>query len=36
MHSAVLVIIPEDGFVGEALEPFRDVEWDYFLIGGRR
>jgi hypothetical protein len=34
MHSAVLVIISQDGFVADALEPFRDVEFDYYVIGG--
>jgi hypothetical protein len=35
MHSAVLVIVPQDGFVADALAPFRDVEFDYYVIGGR-
>jgi len=35
MHSAVLVIVPEDVSVAEALEPYHHAEWDFFLVGGR-
>jgi hypothetical protein len=35
MHSAVLVIFHEDSNVAEALEPYRNAEWDFFEVGGR-
>ena len=35
MQSAVLVIVPQDCSVAEALEPYRNAEWDSFVVGGR-
>src|SRR5271169_403637 len=35
MHSAVLVIYHEGSNVAEALEPYRNAEWDFFEVGGR-
>jgi len=35
MHAAVLVIVPQDVSVAEALEPYRNAEWDGFEVGGR-
>ncbi len=35
MHSAVLVIYHEGSNAAEALEPYRDAEWDFFEVGGR-
>ena len=35
MHSAVLVIVPQDCSVAEALESYRNAEWDFFEVGGR-
>ncbi|MGA2962244.1 MAG: hypothetical protein ABSD96_11275 [Candidatus Korobacteraceae bacterium] len=35
MHSAVLVIVPQDSSVAEVLAPYRDLEFDYYVVGGR-
>jgi len=35
MHAAVLVIVPQDCSVAEALEPYRNAEWDGYVVGGR-
>jgi hypothetical protein len=34
MHAAVLVIVPQDSSVAEVLAPYRDLEFDYYVVGG--